>query len=77
MILVVAQSPFSNNNSQPAIDLFAANNTKGEWYFNNNSLKSRGFTEFKSRWGNRTNVDNWRRKAAVETVINTAPRAGR
>ncbi len=68
--------PFSNN-TPAAIDLFASNNTKGEWYFNNNSLKSRGFSEFKSRWGNRTNLDNWRRKA-VETVITnpTTPVAG-
>ena len=62
--------PFGNNNNQAPVDLFAANNTKGEWYFNNNSLKSRGFSEFKSKWGTRNNVDNWRRKAAVETVIN-------
>lgn len=61
--------PFGNNNNQSTPDLFASNNTKGEWYFNNNSLKSRGFSEFKSRWGNRTNSDNWRRKAAIETVI--------
>jgi len=68
-------SPFNNNNQQP-IDLFAGN-SKGEWYFNNNSLKSRGFSEFKSKWGNRTNVDNWRRKAATETVIsNPIPVAG-
>ena len=62
--------PFSNN-TPASIDLFASNNAKGEWYFNNNSLKSRGFSEFKSRWGNRTNLDNWRRKA-VETVINNS-----
>lgn len=70
-------SPFNNNNQQP-VDLFAGN-SKGEWYFNNNSLKSRGFTEFKTRWGKRTNVDNWRRKAATEAVINnnnTTPAAG-
>lgn len=57
--------PFANN-AQP-IDLFA-NNAKGEWYFYNNSLKSRGFNEFKSRWGNRSNTDNWRRKAAIENI---------
>jgi tetratricopeptide (TPR) repeat protein len=61
-------SPFNNNNQQP-VDLFAAN-SKGEWYFNNNSLKSRGFSDFKSRWGKRINIDNWRRKAAAEAVIN-------
>ncbi|MBK6381541.1 MAG: hypothetical protein IPF72_18515 [Chitinophagaceae bacterium] len=61
-------SPFNNNNQQP-VDLFAGN-TKGEWYFNNNSLKSRGFSDFKSKWGKRINVDNWRRKAAAEALIN-------
>lgn len=59
--------PFSNNNAQP-VDLFASN--KGEWYFNNNSRKSKGFTEFKSVWGNRANLDNWRRKAGMQTTIN-------
>ncbi|MBK9532545.1 MAG: hypothetical protein IPO42_12340 [Chitinophagaceae bacterium] len=68
-----AYNPFSN--TQPPVDLFAANNTKGEWYFNNSSLKSRGFNEFKSKWGTRNNVDNWRRKSSVETVI-TNPVAG-
>lgn len=53
-----------NTNQQPA-DLFASNNSKGEWYFANSSLKSRGFSEFKSKWGNRANVDNWRRKSAA------------
>jgi tetratricopeptide (TPR) repeat protein len=61
-------SPFANSNQQP-VDLFAKN-SQGEWYFNNNSLKSRGFSEFKTKWGPRTNVDNWRRKGATEAVIN-------
>lgn len=60
--------PFNNNN-QPPTDLFATN-TKGEWYFYNSSLKSKGFNEFKSKWGNRTNTDNWRRKAAAELPNN-------
>ena len=63
-------SPFANSSNQQPVDLFERNNSKGEWYFNNNSLKSRGFNEFKSRWGARTNVDNWRRKSAVDPVIN-------
>ncbi len=61
-------NPFANNQQQ-GMDLFASNSNKGEWYFNNNSAKSKGFGEFKSKWGNRPNLDNWRRKAAVETVI--------
>jgi len=44
-------------------DLFT--NTKGEWYFYNASLKSKGASEFKSKWGNRGNVDNWRRAAGM------------
>jgi len=67
--------PFSNN-TPGDIDLFASNNTKGEWYFNNSSLKSRGFSEFKSKWGNRTNTDNWRRKAAAETLVNNPTQQG-
>ena len=57
---------FNNNNSEPS-DLFASP-SKGEWYFYNNSLKSRGFTDFKSKWGKRDNVDNWRRKSAVASA---------
>jgi len=65
-------NPFASG--QQNIDLFSANNSKGEWYFNNNSLRSRGFSEFKSKWGNRSNVDNWRRKAAVDpNLVNTNP----
>jgi tetratricopeptide (TPR) repeat protein len=60
-------SPFNTNNSQP-VDIFAGN--KGEWYFNNASRKSKGFNEFKSVWGDRPNVDNWRRKAGIQTTIN-------
>ena len=59
---------FGSNNSQP-IDLFSSN-TKGEWYFYNTSMKSRGVNEFKSKWGTRTNVDNWRRKAAADKQMN-------
>ena len=56
---------FSNSNAAP-VDLFT-NNSKGEWYFYNSSLRSRGVSEFKSKWGKRTNVDNWRRRSAIES----------
>jgi outer membrane protein assembly factor BamD (BamD/ComL family) len=62
-------SIFDNSRNQ-SIDLFGANNTKGDWYFYNTSMKSKGFTEFRSRWGNRLNVDNWRRNTAVNFAIN-------
>lgn len=62
-------SAFDNKNL-PA-DIFT-DNTKGEWYFYNANIKSKGFSEFKSKWGKRLNVDNWRRKAAVDASIKKA-----
>ena len=56
-------SPF-NNTTAPS-NLFGNNDTKGEWYFYNTVSKQRGLDEFRSRWGNRANVDNWRRSAAI------------
>jgi tetratricopeptide (TPR) repeat protein len=58
---------FDNKNNAPA-DLFASS-SKGEWYFYNSSLKARGFSDFKSNWGTRVNVDNWRRKAAIDLAL--------
>lgn len=55
-------------------DLFA--DTKADWYFSNPNLKSKGFSEFKSRWGDRPNVDNWRRQQAVNRAkvdLNVVP----
>ncbi len=57
-----------NNNNAP-VDIFGAN-AKGEWYFYNTDLKSKGYTNFKAKWGNRPNVDNWRRSAALLAVAN-------
>ncbi|MDB5203755.1 MAG: hypothetical protein JWQ27_3164 [Ferruginibacter sp.] len=58
---------FNNQKNEP-VDLFASP-AKGEWYFYNNNLRSRGFSDFKAKWGKRTNVDNWRRKNAVEAKV--------
>ncbi len=44
-------------------DIFA--DAKADWYFSNPNLKSKGYNEFKSRWGDRPNIDNWRRQQAV------------
>jgi outer membrane protein assembly factor BamD (BamD/ComL family)/Tfp pilus assembly protein PilF len=54
-----AQNILAQNNSQ-----FGSSGT--DFYFQNFSLKTRGLTEFKAKWGNRPNVDNWRRQSAVE-----------
>jgi len=49
--------------------LFPAEQKKGEWYFNNPSLKAQGSISFKNKWGNRANGDNWRRAAALNASI--------
>jgi hypothetical protein len=51
-------------------DLFTSNSSKGEWYFYNNNLKTKGYNEFVSRWGKRNNVDNWRRKKSTVGNLN-------
>jgi outer membrane protein assembly factor BamD (BamD/ComL family) len=51
------------------VDPFSAQNQKGEWYFYNDALKARGAAEFKQVWGNRPNVDNWRRFTDVTAQL--------
>ena len=55
---------FNNRGNEPS-DLFQAP-LKGDWYFNNATLKSKGFSDFRSNWGKRENKDNWRRKSALD-----------
>ncbi len=43
--------------------------SSSDFYFQNASLKAKGMSDFKARWGNRPNVDNWRRQGAVERSI--------
>ena len=58
----------SDNTLAAASDLFAAS-SKGEWYFNNESSRTAGFSSFRAAWGNRPNVDNWRRQEMVNKEI--------
>ncbi|HET9824687.1 MAG TPA: hypothetical protein VFP87_05105, partial [Chitinophagaceae bacterium] len=52
-------------------DLFSTSQgNKGEWYFYNTTLRTKGALDFKSVWGNRPNVDNWRRLQAVANQKN-------
>ncbi len=54
-----------NNSSQPVFS-----QSSGEWYFANASMKAKGYSEFKSLFGNRPNADNWRRQSAVALAGN-------
>ncbi|MFN2456713.1 MAG: tetratricopeptide repeat protein [Chitinophagaceae bacterium] len=47
---------------------------KGEWYFYNAHLKKQGAAVFKQVWGDRPNVDNWRRFSDVTAQLrNNSP----
>lgn len=59
-----ANSPFANPNAG-GNTLFQGSQPKGEWYFYNAAAKTRGYNEFRAKWGNRPNIDNWRRSAAI------------
>jgi outer membrane protein assembly factor BamD (BamD/ComL family) len=49
--------------------LFTDDTKKGEWYFNNPSLKAQGSISFKTNWGERSNRDNWRRNATQDNLF--------
>ncbi len=49
--------------------LFPTVEAKGEWYFYNAASKTRGLAGFKSKWGNRPNVDNWRRITTINSAL--------
>ena len=55
-------SPFATATSST---LFPSVPSKGEWYFFNAANRARGQSDFKNKWGNRPNIDNWRRSAAI------------
>ncbi|HUR10914.1 MAG TPA: hypothetical protein VM012_06070 [Flavitalea sp.] len=59
---------FVNQKNEPE-DLFKTE-VKGEWYFYNPSLKAKGYADFKNKWGNRPNTDNWRRSSVATQASN-------
>ncbi len=46
--------------------------TKNGWYFYNSATKGSGFNDFKKKWGNRVNEDNWRRNNKTNSEENSA-----
>jgi tetratricopeptide (TPR) repeat protein len=52
-------------------DLFSSG-ANTDFYFLNKAQRSNGFTTFKTSWGNRQNLDNWRRQAALDAAIGTS-----
>jgi tetratricopeptide (TPR) repeat protein len=67
---------FANNSNKP-VDIFQTSNPSGQqWYFYNASLRSKGFSDFKAKWGKRANIDNWRRKSLSQSQISNTVKNG-
>ena len=60
-----SQPGFSSN---PAGGFFGQA-AAGEWYFYNQAVKAKGYNDFKSKWGNRPNVDNWQTQSLINRQI--------
>ena len=61
-----SNEPLTSGFGVTQLDIFSmTQSSKGEWYFYNTALRAKGNVDFKARWGNRPNVDNWRRMQGV------------
>ncbi len=66
-----AASSFYNSKNASS-DIFGNNNASGsDWYFYNNTIKTKGYADFKSTWGKRQNVDNWRLTSGSDATNNS------
>jgi outer membrane protein assembly factor BamD (BamD/ComL family) len=50
-----------NSQNKNVTDMFSSNSggSSADWYFNNPNLLAKGYTDFRNRWGNRPDADNW------------------
>ncbi len=62
-----ANSVFSGNSNNTFQD-FSEKGSKGTFYFSNTNTVSKGNSEFKQVWGNRSLGDNWRYSQRVTTI---------
>ncbi len=53
----------------PAAPTLFTEPKKGEWYFYNTTSRQKGQADFKAKWGNRPNQDNWRRASAINSIV--------
>ncbi|RYY63917.1 MAG: hypothetical protein EOO12_11060, partial [Chitinophagaceae bacterium] len=66
------EADYQATRETPAADPFGAannGNNRGEWYFYNDNARRSGVAAFKQLWGDRPNVDNWRRQTDVATQL--------
>jgi TolA-binding protein len=66
-----AQDKLVDANAVSTFDLFNSG-ANTDFYFLNKALRSKGSATFKTTWGNRQNLDNWRRQAALDAIIGAA-----
>ena len=66
-----SQDKFVDANAATNFDLFSSG-ANADFYFLNKALRSKGSATFKTTWGNRQNLDNWRRQAALDANIGAA-----
>ncbi len=64
---------YAANNTDANTNLFTTSGTGNSWYFYNAQQKTTGVAEFKAKWGNRPNIDNWRRQSAIELIAGGQP----
>lgn len=63
-----ALQPFDQQNNTTPLFTNSADN-KGEWYFYNPALRTKGYSDFISLWGKRPNVDNWGRSSSISGAL--------
>jgi len=72
-----SDSTFNGNiasgNRAANTDMFSSSSGSADWYFNNQSLKAKGYTDFRTKWGNRPNVDNWFVSSAMKAGSGARP----
>ena len=65
-----------NPTNQNVADLFGNTSADADWYFSNPNLKAKGYNDFKTKWGNRANTDNWQLASlAAQAKLRSGDRA--
>ncbi|MGB6036597.1 MAG: hypothetical protein WBG42_10050 [Cryomorphaceae bacterium] len=62
--------------NRPNFSTGGSSSSGRKWYFYNTNALSSGFTEFKSRWGDRPNEDNWRRSMKTDISMSGPSQGG-
>ncbi|MDA3615210.1 type IX secretion system periplasmic lipoprotein PorW/SprE [Polluticaenibacter yanchengensis] len=61
---IAGSAPLAGGSNTTVTDLFSSGGTS--FYFYDANARANGFTKFKQIWGDRPNVDNWRRSAKLK-----------